>query len=128
MKVSVTIDVPDLEAGLAFFAAAFGFAEKARPAPGYCVLARDGAEIALMEKADGSSPAPGSEDVRRYGRHWTPVHLDFHVADFEAALARAISAGAVCERKFEGGAHPPVACCSDPFGHGFCLIGPPPGA
>jgi hypothetical protein len=38
---------------------------------------------------------PGSDDIRRYDRHWTPVHIDFHVDDFEAVLARALKARAI---------------------------------
>jgi phosphoserine aminotransferase len=48
----------------------------------------------LIEKSAGSKPANGCDEVRRYERHWTPVHIDFHVEDFEAFLAKAISAGA----------------------------------
>jgi hypothetical protein len=40
-----------------------------------------------------------------------------------AFLAKAVNAGAKCEQKFEGGAHPPIAFCSDPFGNGFCVVG-----
>lgn len=128
MKYSVTIDVPDLGLGLEFYRAAFGFEEAARPFDTYAVLKTGAAELGLNEKAAGTRPAPGTDDVRRYARHWTPVHIDFHVDDFEAALARATAAGAVCEQRFDGGAHPPVAFMSDPFGNGFCLIGRRPPA
>jgi hypothetical protein len=30
---------------------------------------------------------------------------------------------AKCEQKFEDGARPPIAFCSDPFGNGFCVVG-----
>lgn len=52
----------------------------------------------------------------------TPVHIDLHVDDFKASLARAIAAGAKQEQLFENAKHPAAAFCSDPFGHGFCLI------
>ncbi len=124
MRVSVTIDVPSLEQGVAFYGSAFGFAEQSRPFPTYAVLSKDDAQIALMEKPAGSSPAPGTADVRRYDRHWTPVHIDFHVEDFEETLKRAMAAGASVEEAFEGGEHAPAAFCADPFGNGFCVIGP----
>ena len=123
MKYSVSIDVPTLEEGLAFYGRAFGFVETARPVAGYAVLKLDDAVIGLLEKPAGTRPAEGSSDVRRYDRHWTPVHIDFHVDEFEEALSAALNAGARCEQKFEGGEHPPVAFCSDPFGNGFCIIG-----
>jgi hypothetical protein len=65
---------------------------------------------------------------RRYERHWTPVHVDFHVDDFEKVLERVLSAGAKCEQRFDGGEHSPIAFCSDPFGNGFCVIGKRPSA
>ena len=123
MKYSVSIDVPALDQGLAFYGSAFGFVETARPVPGYAVLKCDDAEIGLLEKPAGTCPAEGSGDVRRYDRHWTPVHIDFYVDDFDIALSRALDAGARCEQKFDAGEHPPVAFCCDPFGNGFCIIG-----
>ena len=68
----------------------------------------------------------GSDDLRRYERHWTPVHVDFYVEDFMSVLDAAMTAGAKCEQKFDGGKHPPVAFCCDPFGNGFCIIGKKP--
>lgn len=123
MKYSVSIDVPNLDEGIRFYRDAFGFAETVRPFESYAVLRNGDAEIGIVAKAAGTKPAPGAADLRRYERHWTPVHIDFYVADFDAALESAVQAGALCEQKFAGGAHPPVAFLSDPFGNGFCLIG-----
>jgi catechol 2,3-dioxygenase-like lactoylglutathione lyase family enzyme len=123
MRCAVTIDVPSLDDGLRFYRDALGLVEVARPIATYAILECGGVQVGLMEKRAGSSPAKGSGEVRRYERHWTPVHIDFHVDDFERVLAAALSADAICEQKFEGGARPPVAFCSDPFGHGFCIIG-----
>ena len=78
--------------------------------------------MALLEKAAGSRPAPGSADVRGYARHWTPVHLDFHVTDLEARLARIEAAGGFVEQVHAHSKHGSVAFCSDPFGHGFCVL------
>ena len=123
MDYSVTIDVPKLDDGLRFYRDGLGLTEIARPIPTYAILKCGGARIGLMEKAAGTKPAKGSDDVRRYERHWTPVHIDFQVDDFEPALARALEAGALCEHKFEVPGRPPIAFCSDPFGNGFCLLG-----
>lgn len=123
MKYSVTIDVPSLEAGLRFYRDALGLAEVARPAPSYVLLACGEQQIGLIEKAAGTKPAKGAKDVRRYERHWTPVHIDFHVEDLETVLAKAVAAGALCEQRFQAGGYPPIAFCSDPFGNGFCLVG-----
>lgn len=122
ISISVSIDVPDLAAGVRFYSEAFGFVKVAEPFPGLAVLRADDSEICILEKAAGSSPAPDSDDKRRYERHWTPVHMDLHVDDFAASLASALAAGARQEQLFQGHAHPAVAFCCDPFGHGFCLI------
>jgi catechol 2,3-dioxygenase-like lactoylglutathione lyase family enzyme len=123
MNYSVSIDVPLLDEGLRFYRDALGLAELARPVASYVILECGNSRIGLIEKAAGSKPAQGSDDVRRYGRHWTPVHIDFHVDDFEGFLAKAVNAGAICEQKYEGGGRPPIAFCSDPFGNGFCVVG-----
>jgi catechol 2,3-dioxygenase-like lactoylglutathione lyase family enzyme len=123
MKYSVTIDVPQLDEGLRFYRDALGLTEIARPIPTYAVLKCGAAQIGLIEKLAGTRPAKQTDDVRRYERHWTPVHIDFHVSDFEAVLTKAVNAGATCEQKFQGGARPSIAFCSDPFGNGFCIMG-----
>jgi catechol 2,3-dioxygenase-like lactoylglutathione lyase family enzyme len=128
MNYSVSIDVPLLDDGLRFYRDALGLAEIARPVATYAILKCGDAQIGLFEKPAGSRPAKGSDDIRRYERHWTPVHIDFHVEDFEAFLAKALNAGAICEQKFAGGPRPPIAFCSDPFGNGFCVVGRAGGA
>jgi predicted enzyme related to lactoylglutathione lyase len=119
---NISIDVPDLEQGLRFYRDVFGFQETARPFPGLVVLRAPNLSICLLEKKVGTKPANGTKDRRKYSRHWTPVHVDFHVDDLYSVLARAKSAGAVCEALHENPRHGAVAFCSDPFGHGFCLI------
>ena len=59
---------------------------------------------------------------RRYQRHWSPVHLDVVVDDVEAALARAVAAGATPEGEIRTGAWGRIVTVADPFGHGLCLI------
>ena len=122
ISVSISVDVPDMAAGIRFYESAFGFTKAAEPIPDVVVLHTGSTEICLLEKQAGSRPSTSTEETRHYDRHWTPVHMDFHVDDFDAALARALGAGAKQEQIFRNRAHPAVAFCSDPFGHGFCLI------
>lgn len=122
-SVHLGIDVPDLEAGLAFYAAVFGVTETARPFPAMAVVDAGNVTICLHAKPHGSRPAPAPAGLRRYTRHWTPVHIDLHVADFDAALALVERHGGAIERVFRSGGPRPVAFCADPFGNGFCLIG-----
>jgi catechol 2,3-dioxygenase-like lactoylglutathione lyase family enzyme len=120
--VSVSIDVPSLAQGVAFYCGAFDFSEKARPVPGVAVLHGLDIELCLLEKPAGSRPAPDTGDRRTFERHWTPVHLDFHVENLHAALLRVEALGAKREQLFESAQHGSAAFCSDPFGHGFCLL------
>ncbi|MEZ5681873.1 MAG: VOC family protein [Erythrobacter sp.] len=124
MHVVATIDVPDLASGIAFYSDALGISERVRPFPIFVVMTNGDARIGLMQKDEGTRPAPGSSDVRSYARHWTPVHLDFHVKDIDATLAAIQASGGVIEQHAGGGNLPRVAFCCDPFGHGFCVIGP----
>lgn len=122
ISVSVSVDVPCLADGVRFYTNAFGFSKLAEPVPGVVVLRAGASEICLLEKAAGSIPSVCTQEKRHYERHWTPVHLDFHVDDVKVALAKALEAGAKQEQFFENPEHGSVAMCSDPFGHGFCLI------
>jgi predicted enzyme related to lactoylglutathione lyase len=122
MSISFSVDVPELAEGIRFYGEAFGFELSTAPVPGVAVLKNGSVTLCLLEKKEGTRPSPNTTDMRRYDRHWTPVHLDIHVKDLDAALARAVAAGAVKEQVFRNAEHGSAAFCSDPFGHGFCLI------
>ncbi len=77
--------------------------------------------IYLLEKTGGGAATP-SGDMRRFDRHWTPVHLDFVVDDLDAGLRSAISAGALLEVPATQHDWGRIAEPGDPFAHGFCLI------
>jgi predicted enzyme related to lactoylglutathione lyase len=50
------------------------------------------------------------------------VHLDFVVEDIDAAVRRAVAAGATLERDVSTHAYGRLALMADPFGNGFCLL------
>lgn len=122
--VNLSIDVPDLDAGLRFYAAVFGFVEQARPFSTMAVLDANNVTVCMHEKPAGSKSSGASAELRHYERHWTPVHLDFDVADFDATLAMVRKEGGTIENEFRTQGPRPVAFCSDPFGNGFCVLGP----
>ena len=122
VEIEICIDVPDMAQGVRFYEEAFGFSKASEPYPGVVVLKSGASALTLLAKQEGTKPSPNAEDVRRYRRHWTPVHLDFHVDDLKAALDRAVRAGAVKEQLFESTEHSSIAFCADPFGNGFCLL------
>jgi len=122
VSIEICIDVPDLAEGIRFYSAAFGFSKVAEPYPGVAVLKSGESNITLLQKPAGSKPSPNTQDTRRYERHWTPVHVDFHVKDLKTALDQAVQAGAIKEQAFEHPEHGGIAFCADPFGNGFCLL------
>jgi predicted enzyme related to lactoylglutathione lyase len=123
MKLLVNVDVDDLERAIVFYTDALGLRLERRLFKGM-VAEMSGASstVYLLNHAAGSRPAPGAASVRAYERHWTPVHLDFETEDVDAAVARAVDAGAKLEGSIQGFAWGRLATLSDPFGHGFCLL------
>lgn len=120
MDLLVNIDVPELAAAEAFYAAAFGLTVTRRFGGGGVELSGLPARLYLLEKPEGSTGA--DEDARRYVRHWTPVHLDIVVEDLEPALAQALAAGATLDSEPRTHVWGRIAVLADPFGNGFCLL------
>ena len=116
----VNIDVPDLAAAERFYCAAFGL-HPGRRFDGAVELLGAPAPVYLLQNGEGT-PATASGAPRRYQRHWTPVHLDVVVDDMDAALARAVAAGAVVEKPPVARRWGTLAVLVDPFGHGVCLV------
>ena len=118
----VNIDVDDLERAVAFYAEAFGLTVGRRFGADMVEMLGSSAPIYLLSKPGGSLPAAGAAQPRNYSRHWTPVHLDFVVADIDAAIRRAEAAGAALEAPVATSAWGHLALMADPFGNGFCLV------
>jgi predicted enzyme related to lactoylglutathione lyase len=116
----INIDVPNLDRGVAFYEQAFGLTVARRLGPEVVELAGLPVRLYLLQKPAGSLGA--GADPRRYDRHWTPVHVDVVVDDIDAALRRAVAAGARAETEMRVNAWGKIAILCDPFGHGFCLI------
>lgn len=119
----VNIDVEDLEAAVRFYEDGLGLRLRRKlfddsvaemEAPTFSIY--------LLQKPAGSSPSPHTCQVRDYRRHWTPVHLDFTVADLDLAVERALGAGARIEGEVRHLAWGRLAAMSDPFGNGFCIV------
>jgi predicted enzyme related to lactoylglutathione lyase len=118
----VNIDVGDLARAIEFYTVGLGLAIRRRLAPNIVELQGASSPVFLTEYPAGTLPCPEAPRPREYGRHWTPVHLDFVVPELEAAVRRAAAAGARPEgavRDFPWGRY---LIMSDPFGNGFCLL------
>lgn len=122
MELLVNIDVNDLERGIAFYRDAFELRVGRRFGDAGVELVGGSSAIYLLAKPEGSSPTAFSGDRRRYARHWSPVHLDFVVADVDAAVRKAVAAGATLEEPAADTKWGRIAMLADPFGHGFCLL------
>lgn len=123
MEMLVNIDVDDLAKAVVFYRDALALHEERRLFGGSVVeMTGASSKIHLLRTAPGSAALSNVEVYRTYRRHWTPVHLDFVVADIEAAVNRAVNAHAKLEGEIQAFNWGRLATLSDPFGHGFCLI------
>jgi predicted enzyme related to lactoylglutathione lyase len=118
----IVIDVDDLDDGVAFYTRALGLTVGRRDLE-WAELLGAPAPIDLLAKPPGTVALPrGTRALRDYERHWTPVHLDVVVEDVDAAVSRAVEAGAKLERGPDTRAWGRIAILADPFGHGLCLL------
>ncbi len=121
IKLSVSIDVPDLRKGEIFYVQALGCKKVRDQGDNMVVLSTDNAEIYLLKREAGSEPIKSSDITRNYQRHWTPVHLDFLREDVTEVISRIQDFGGLHESG-ESGDWGSIAYCADPFGNGFCVI------
>src|SRR3954466_4747585 len=96
-KLLVNIDVDDTDRAVAFYTAAFDLRVGRRFGSAAVELLGAEAPMWLLKKESATAPFPAAAQTRDYARHWTPVHFDFAVDDINAAVARAVAAGAKLE-------------------------------
>ena len=121
MELLVNIDVDDLAEGIAFYESVLSLRMGRRFGFGVELLGLP-SPIYLLVKDEGTQASPISAELRRYRRHWTPVHLDVVVEDVGAAVNRALQAGATLEGDIRAENWGLIATMADPFGHGICFI------
>ena len=122
MDLLINIDVDDLPKAIVFYEQAIGVHVGRRFGAAGVEMLGASSPIYLLVKAEGSKPSAASDDVRRYRRHWTPIHLDVAVPDIVAAVSRVLVAGGTQESEIETHSWGRIAKMADPFGHGVCLI------
>ena len=120
MTLLINIDVPDVATAERFYTDAFGLTVGRRFGSDFVELLGWPAPVYLLTKKAGTVGAGG--DLRRYERHWTPVHPDIVVDDVDRAVERAVKAGAKLEAPARDAPYGRIAMLADPFGHGFCLL------
>jgi len=122
MKILINIDVPKLGPAIDFYRTALDVRLTRIIDGDVAELTGASSVLYLLQKPAGSSPTKDVAEVRRYGRHWTPVHFDFVVDNVEEAAHRAVCAGARQESACVEWMGSRCITLSDPFGHGFCFI------
>ena len=122
VQLLVNIDVDNLKKATEFYCKALGLTVGRRFGTDAIELLGASSPLYLLVKPNGTAASSTSRHLRSYARHWTPVHLDFVVADIEAAVDRARNAGARLEGAVRTNNWGKIAMFADPFGHGLCLI------
>ena len=122
LTVHAYIEVTEPARGIEFYCDGLGLTVKRRLSPRWIELA--GANVPIFLLADRPAVADlGSTSVPRdYRRHWTPVHLDFIVADLDAMVSRLRGLGGSLDREIKEREYGRIANMADPFGNGFDLI------
>lgn len=121
LQLRVCIDVSDLEAGIAFYRDALGLSLGRRLGAKWADMLGASSPLDLLAEAAGTAPTSRTTS-RDYGRHWTPVHLDCVVTDLDAAVQRAIAAGATLDQGIQPRKWGRIATLADPFGNGLCVL------
>lgn len=122
VRLLVNVDVDDLDRAIEFYTNGLGLRLGRRLFGDVAEMTGAPVPVYLLETEAGSAATPDHVARRTFERHWTPVHLDFAVADIRAAVARVEGAGGRLEGEVRTDAWGHIATLSDPFGNGFCLI------
>lgn len=122
MNLLVNIDVDDLEKATTFYSNAFGLSVSRRFGKSGVEMSGASVPIYLLVKEAGTRAAETTSQCRTYERHWSPIHLDIVVENIEAAVQKAVAAGAKLEKPISMGKWGKLALLADPFGHGFCCV------
>ena len=118
MRLEICIDVDDVDRAVDFYGRGLGLEIPQHE--------KEWAKAVLGEQVFWimkSAPGPDGAISRDYRRHWTPVHLDFHVDDLDAVVKRVVAAGGKLDREIQrkpdGSA---LANLSDPSGNGIDIV------
>src|SRR4026207_639168 len=122
MDLLVNLDVDDLDKAIHFYSSAFALKVGRRFGAVAVEMLGSTAPIYLLVKSPRTPASDTTQQLRNYQRHWTPVHLDFVVDEIEAAVERAVSAGAFLEQPIATHKWGKLALMAGPFGHGVCFF------
>ena len=116
------IEVTDLDHGIEFYCSGLGLTLKRQLSPRWVELAGANLPIFLLAERPAVAELGATNVPHDFGRHWTPVHLDFIVTNLEEMVARLCGLGASLDREIQIREYGRMANMGDPFGNGFDLI------
>jgi len=116
------IEVTDLTLGMEFYCTGLGLSLKKQLSPRWVELEGAGTPIYLLGNRPVDVDLGSTIATRTFGRHWTPVHLDFIVTSLNEMVERLIRYGATLDRDVKDREYGRIANMADPFGNGFDLI------
>lgn len=122
IQLRICIDVDDLEKAIAFYSRGLGLTAGRRFEPFFVEMLGAPSPIDLVASKAGTPASTTTGATRTFDRHWTPVHLDFVVADIDAAVQRVVDAGGTLDRPVRTQPYGRLANLADPFGNGLCLL------
>jgi predicted enzyme related to lactoylglutathione lyase len=122
LEVHAYVDVAELERGIAFYCDGLGLTLKRRLSPSWVELSGANLPLFLLDNRSSVAELGETRVSRSFERHWTPVHLDFIVANIDAAVARLVALGGTLDRPIQSREYGRMANMADPFGNGFDLI------
>ena len=116
------IEVTDAALGIEFYCRGLGLTLKRMLSPTWIELAGANLPIFLLAGRAAVADLGSTKVARSYERHWTSVHLDFVVADLDAATSQLTALGGSLDRNIKTREYGRIANMADPFGNGFDLI------
>lgn len=122
LAVHAYIEVSDLARGIEFYCGGLGLAQKRQLGPRWVELAGANLPIFLIAERPAIAELGTTKVPRDFGRHWTPVHLDFIVTNLDETVTRLCRLGATLDREIQVREYGRMANMGDPFGNGFDLI------
>ena len=122
LAVHAYIEVADLESGIRFYCEGLGLSLKRRLSLGWVELTGASLPVFLLANRPPVAALGATQATRSFARHWTPVHLDFIVADLDAVLARLVGFVGALDRPVQQREYGRMANMADPFGNGLDLI------
>jgi len=122
LTVHAYIEVTDLARGIEFYCAGLGLTPKRQLGPRWVELAGANLPIFLLADRPAIAELGATRVPRDFGRHWTPVHLDFIVTNLDEMVARLCDLGATLDREIQIREYGRMANMADPFGNSFDLI------